>query len=92
MRSNGILLAGIVLASLTMAGCASNPDTSGSPQQAASTNEAEDQAYCQTDDSTGSRLAPKTTCDSGVNLDAQANARAIQQAGSMGGSTSAMGH
>ena len=73
MRSKAALLALVVLASLGTAGCA-NTDAVGdtASKEAASTDQAkEDEVYCQTDDSTGSRLQPHTTCTKGVNTNAQ---------------------
>ncbi len=86
MRSNAVLLALAVVASLGMSGCA-NTATSGdsAAQEAASANQAKDaETYCQTDEDTGSRLAHHTTCTDANSTDAQQAGRALQNGGYIG--------
>ena len=81
MRSNAVLLALAVVASLGMSGCA-NTATSGdsAAQEAASTSKAQDaETFCQTDEDTGSRLAHRTTCANANSTDAQQTGRAMQK-------------
>lgn len=56
-----------------MSGCAS---TAEMDDKVAGADQKE--VYCQTDDGTGSRLQPRTTCNNGVNTADQAAVRAMQ--------------
>lgn len=57
-----------------VSGCATVPDSEDEIAQAAGQKE----VYCQTDDGTGSRLAPRTVCSNGVNTGDQSAVRAMQ--------------
>ena len=88
MRSNAVLLALAVLASLSMTGCANTATTGDAVKQEAastSTEQAKDaEVYCQTDEDTGSRLSHHTTCTNANNTDAQQAGRAMQNGGYIG--------
>ena len=84
MRSKAVLLAPAILAFLSIAGCANEGGAVGdtaTKQVASSDQSKEDEVYCQTDDSTGSRLQRHTTCNSANNADAQQAARGFQNGG-----------
>ncbi|WP_029920586.1 hypothetical protein [Nevskia soli] len=81
MRSNAVLLALAIGATLNMSGCA-NTATSGdsTAQEAASADQAKEaETFCQTDEDTGSRLAHRTTCANTNSTDAQQAGRALQK-------------
>jgi hypothetical protein len=65
------------------AGCAAAPTGAGGEKT--QTAQAKKQLYCQTDDSTGSRLAPRTKCtDTFDGGDAQEAMKEIQSRGVQG--------
>jgi hypothetical protein len=81
MRSSRKVLVGGLLAGLFQSGCATTTD-------AASDQKTDEVVYCQTDDSTGSRLSRQTSCGGDAS---GAQALRSMQTGGNGGTSKTMG-
>ena len=78
MRGKGFLLAGAVLAFSVTAGCAQQSTVADAQKTASASDGQVAPVFCQTDDTTASRLHHVTTCTSEEDTSGEDQARALQ--------------